>query len=163
MCVCVCVCCSFASHPPRPGLVLPGLAQRRGSEHVPGGTHAKAGKDRRGDGLRGEGRKGEETPGRSRGWSGLGWEWGGVGSWGVTRLLWLPSGFLHPRPLCPGWRVGLLQGGSWAAPTRGTQSRGNRDWRQRPVAHAIGHCSQEDLAEAVAQGVQSHHQDSGLC
>lgn len=164
--VCVCVCGSFASHLPRPGLVLPGLAQRRGSEHVPRGAHAKAGKDRRRDGLRSDGKEGGgdawEEQGKERPWVGG----GGVGSWARARLLWLPSGFLHPRPLHPGWRVGLLQGGSWSAPTRSTQSRGSREWRQLAAAassRAVGHRSQEDVAEGVAQGVQSQHQDAGLC
>ena len=45
---------------------------------MPGGTHAKAGKDRRGDGLRGDGKEGGGDP-----WEEQGKErpWVGVGGW----------------------------------------------------------------------------------
>lgn len=60
MCVCVCV---VSLHPtPEPGLVLPGLAQRKGSKNVSGITHAKVSRDRRGKGPKGW-ERGEEGDG----------------------------------------------------------------------------------------------------
>ena len=162
--VCVCVCCSFASHPPRPGLVLPGLAQGKGSEHVPGGTHAKAGKDRGGDRLRGDGQGGGGDA-----WEEQGKERPCVGVWGVWGAGAMPGSCGSPLAFCiPGL---FAQGGGWISCREGAgrhppgvhkaEEAGNGD--SQLLQHAIGHRSQEDPAEGVAQGVQSHHQDVGLC